>query len=163
EDVKYSANGTMVEFESSGLWKVVRRVDLMGYASFSINADILLGKLPDENHKYENSIDNCLLGMHKLGFANVRLDYVAHSMGGAIGRDRINNGGEWYRPGVLKKGQRKGIRNYGGGLINKYISICTPHNGSHWADLLVESEIMDLNFLEKQVYRFGTWIIFSDE
>ncbi|MBL0009467.1 MAG: HYR domain-containing protein [Saprospiraceae bacterium] len=115
------------------IWKEVKLLDLKEWGSYQVNADILLGKDPDENQTYENSIISIIKQMHFYGFANKRIDYVAHSMGGAVGRTVINNGGSWYSPGVYQ------LRNYGKGYINKYISICTPHNGSPIADVAVDA------------------------
>jgi len=115
------------------IWKVIKFVDLKGLAAFEVNADILLGKTEFEGQNYENSIISVIKQMHAYGFANKRIDYVAHSMGGAVGRTAINNGGAWYSPGVHQ------LKNYGNGYVNKYISICTPHNGSPIGDLAIDA------------------------
>jgi len=128
-----SGDTTYFSLADVHIWNVVKFLDLKKWSSYQENADILLGKKLDENKTDQNSINSILKQMHFYGYANKRIDYVAHSMGGAIGRTMINNGGSWYSPGVHQ------LSNYGNGYINKYISICTPHNGSPIADLAVDA------------------------
>jgi len=132
EDAKYLNNsGGISEFDPSFLWKVVRRINLKEYASYAENANILLGIQADENYSFENSITSVLRESHNLGIASKRVDYVAHSMGGAVGRKVIDFNNSLYSPGFQ-------FKNYKKGYINKFISICTPHNGSYLADFVID-------------------------
>jgi len=119
-------------FHQSDEWAVIKRVNLKAYSSFTTNADILLEKDGNEDVQYQNSLKSVLHDMHIAGIASKRVDYVCHSMGGAIGRTVINSGSQWYSPGIGR------YRNYGKGYINKFITICTPHNGSYIADLTID-------------------------
>jgi len=125
-----NSNGESV-FDPSFLWKVSKRFDLEEFGSFQTNAELLLNVGADEDSPYENSLLKLIEEMHIMGIANKRIDYVAHSMGGAAGRTAINYGNSWYNPGVQ-------FKNYGNGYINKFITVCTPHNGSLLADLAVD-------------------------
>ena len=119
-------------FNSSNEWKVIRRINIFPYTSLEVNMKLILERIGDENYQYDNSIKSVLREMHLLGYANKRVDYVAHSMGGLIGRTAIDNGGVWYNPGIGN------LKNYGRGYINKFITICSPHNGSYLADFVLD-------------------------
>ena len=118
-------------FDPSFLWKVSKRFDLEEFGSFQTNAELLLNVGADEDNPFENSILKLIEKMHIMGIANKRIDYVAHSMGGVAGRTAISYGGSWYSPGLH-------FKNYGNGYINKFITVCTPHNGSYLADWAVD-------------------------
>lgn len=132
EETYYLNNyGGQSKFDPSPIWKVTKRLDLDGIASFQRNSDILLEKSLDEYQSTENSLITPIRQMHNLGFASKRVDYIAHSMGGAVGRNTINFNDSYYSPGIRYK-------NYSRGYINKFISICTPHNGSYLADFIID-------------------------
>lgn len=127
--VKYFDNDY---YGKSELWKVIKRVDLDGQASFSRNAEIILGKY-DMVRNLPNTFRGVLHEMHKMGYASNRVDYVCHSMGGDIARTVINKYASDYSPSVESSVYYK---NYGKGFINKLITINTPHNGSPIADVV---------------------------
>ena len=142
EGSKYSVNGNTYYFapssenitQKSNLWKVVRKVELLNYESYDLNAQILLDNY-NQSSGHPNSFQGVLKDMHKLGFASSRADYVCHSMGGCIARTVINKYPNEYRPSLTSTAYMK---NYDSGFINKLITINTPHNGSPFADLISE-------------------------
>jgi triacylglycerol esterase/lipase EstA (alpha/beta hydrolase family) len=127
-----TGNSNVKYFPLSEEWIRIKRVNLKAYSSFMTNANILLEKDEKEDLSYQNSIKSVLHDMHVSGIASKRVDYVCHSMGGSIGRTIINEDSIWYSPGVGR------YLNYNKGYINKFITICTPHNGSFLADFLID-------------------------
>lgn len=99
-------------------------------ASFLQNAQVLLGF---DVTKTENSFQHLLNEAHKKGICANRVDYVCHSMGGSMIRTVINKYPNLYRPSVASNAS---FKNYGGGFVNKLITLNTPHNGSTGADFL---------------------------
>ena len=77
-----------------------------------------------ENGAYQVSIyiKDLILNINKKGIASNKVDYIAHSMGGCIGRTILNKN-------ILPK-------IYKSDLINKFITVNTPHNGSPVADFI---------------------------
>jgi pimeloyl-ACP methyl ester carboxylesterase len=140
EGSKYSVNGNTFYFspasenitQKSNLWKVVRKVELLNYESYDLNAQILLS-MYNQGQYHPNTFKGVLREMHKLGFASCRADYVCHSMGGCIARTVINKYPNEYRPSLTSTAY---IKNYDSGFINKLITLNTPHNGSPHADIL---------------------------
>lgn len=70
--------------------------------------------------------------MHKRGYANKKLDYVGHSMGGCVRKYAISGGNSLFSPGISI------FKNYSKGYINKFVTINTPHNGSFLANFLID-------------------------
>jgi len=132
KNARYLNNaGTQSSFDFSGEWEAVKRINLKEFDSFENNAKLILGVDADENYKFENSFQSLLRGMHIDGIANKRVDYIAHSMGGVVGRTAVNYGNQWYSPGIGM------YKNYSKGYINKFITLNTPHNGSYLADFSI--------------------------
>lgn len=83
-----------------------------------------------------DNIKGNIAAIRQRGFASNQVDYVCHSMGGAVLRTVIEkcsnnflgNGGITKYP----------YQNYGQGFVHKAITINTPHNGSTVADALTE-------------------------
>ena len=81
----------------------------------------------------ENSFRECKRQMNTQGYASTKVDYVAHSMGGAAGRTAISQFPKHY----LSLGDENNpYKNYKKGYVNKFITIQTPFNGSPFANLL---------------------------
>jgi len=108
-----------------------------------INANRLIKIYPDksfdDNSKLlledQSSSFNSVIGeMRAKGFVCNQVDYVCHSMGGAIIRNIYS---KYYDSFYLNSESNK-VNNYGKGYINKYITINTPHFGSPWGDFLSE-------------------------
>jgi pimeloyl-ACP methyl ester carboxylesterase len=102
-------------------------------APFIQNAQVLLGF---DVTKTENSFQHLLNEAHNKGICANRVDYVCHSMGGSMIRTVINKYPNLYRPSVSSNAS---FKNYGGGFVNKLITLNTPHNGSTGADFLTET------------------------
>jgi triacylglycerol esterase/lipase EstA (alpha/beta hydrolase family) len=141
ENLAYTENveGLKVYFNNEStpqnpLWKIVRRLHLYNYASFATNAELMLGISNVTTENYYSTFRYNLAKMHDKGYASNRVDYVCHSMGGAVARTIINKYPGSYRPGVSSPG----YKNYDKGFINKLITISTPHNGSHLADMVLD-------------------------
>ena len=115
---------------------IVKAVNMNGSAAFLDNARILLNLRYGQNkfseNIYPNSFQSMLLEMRNKGFACNRVDYICHSMGGAMGRAAINGFPDAYNTTL---GGNYIFKNYEKGFINKYISIQTPHNGSPLAEV----------------------------
>lgn len=144
------ANGEVAYFNSSQEWKFVKYLDLYEFGSFQQNASLLLAD--NDNLIVENSIKESLLKMHKSGYANKRIDYIGHSMGGCVARYAIVGGNSLYKPGI-------GIfKNYQKGYINKFITINTPHNGSFIADYFIDfltTPLANIDDWLKTIKEFG--------
>ncbi len=94
-------------------------------ASFRANAEILLYHR-NGGAWNARSFLNALGVAHRAGFAACRLDYVAHSMGGSILRQAAA------MPGYNT------LFNRNKGYVNRAVTLNTPHNGSPFADLLID-------------------------
>lgn len=144
------ANGEVAYFNSSQEWKFVKYLDLYELGSFQQNASLLLAD--NDNLIVENSIKESLLKMHKSGYANKRIDYIGHSMGGCVARYAIVGGNSLYKPGIGL------FKNYQKGYINKFITINTPHNGSFIANYFIDfltSPLSDIENWLKKIKEFG--------
>ena len=103
---------------------IIRRaVSMLPVAAFVDNTARLL----DQNINNKNSFSGMIHDMRSAGFASNQVDYICHSMGGAMFRDAVNNAKSFFR-----------YNNYNAGFVNKFISLNTPHNGSSLANLLVD-------------------------
>ncbi|HVX27028.1 MAG TPA: T9SS type A sorting domain-containing protein [Parafilimonas sp.] len=136
--------------QQNGLVKVYDQIELIKYASFDDNAQVLLSE------GGPNSFQKLLGEMHSAGYASNRVDYVCHSMGGCVARTVISYYGSKYVPSIQDTNLYK-FRNYGSGFINKLITINTPHNGSELADWVYDKYkygITPLNPLDIAAYDF---------
>jgi hypothetical protein len=125
-EFKYvDAQGKSVFFRNSDLFLDKRDINLYPTASFDKNSDLLLGKDTDPDMQNE-SFDAMIKRMNDQGYACAKVDYVAHSMGGSVLRN------------TLEKPEYKNSKNYNQGYVNKFITICTPHQGSPLGDIVAE-------------------------
>ncbi len=108
-------------YSSDNRFKVKKAVHLLPNSNFNENSAILLGY-------DENSFIYMLESMRKLGYACNQVDYVCHSMGGAVLRNTYDHTYSSYN--------FIGDLNYKNGFVNKFISLNTPHDGSSFANLL---------------------------
>jgi pimeloyl-ACP methyl ester carboxylesterase len=121
-------------FATSPLWKFKQTLHMIPDGGFDENARMLLNLDANGNydllHENPNSFSAFIRFVRNKKYACNRVDYIAHSMGGDMGRTAINFYPNQYRvnPAIFK--------NYSKGFINKFITLNTPHNGSPWADLL---------------------------
>jgi hypothetical protein len=120
-----SKDGKEVLFKDSNLFLAKRDINLLPTASFDANSDVLLGKSTEPNMENE-SFDAMIKRMNDMGYACAKVDYVAHSMGGSVLRNTID------------KPEYKNSKNYNQGYVNKFITICTPHQGSPLGDIVNE-------------------------
>ena len=138
DDLRFTTPiGELIFKNSAGsLGTIVKAVNMNGSAAFLDNARILLNLRYGQNkfseNIYPNSFQSMLLEMRNKGFACNRVDYICHSMGGAMGRAAINGFPDAYNTTL---GGNYIFKNYEKGFINKYISIQTPHNGSPLAEV----------------------------
>jgi pimeloyl-ACP methyl ester carboxylesterase len=130
-------------FKYSPLWKFKGAINMYPGGSFAQNSGLLLNLnrygefnlVRDINENYDpNSFQYFLQNMRNRGFASNRVDYVCHSMGGAVGRTVINFDAAKYMP---SESSNTKFKNYSKGFINKLITLNTPHNGSPWADAII--------------------------
>jgi hypothetical protein len=115
--------GGAVRFLDSPTFLEKRAVNLLPTASFDANSDVLLGK---NESLIAESFDTMIKRMNDQGYACAKVDYVAHSMGGSVLRN------------TLEKPEYKNSKNYNQGYVNKFITICTPHQGSPLGDIVAE-------------------------
>lgn len=161
-NTKYKkTNGDIAYFSSSNEWKYVKYLDLYETGSFQQNASLLLASTYEDNLIIKNSFKESLMEMHKRGYANKKLDYVGHSMGGCVGRYAISGGNSLFSPGISI------FKNYSKGYINKFVTINTPHNGSFLANFLIDKintipllNIEDLNSKLKE-FKFDAQVFFD--
>lgn len=119
----------------------VQANNMLPNARFISNARKLLNLNPDSgvpnNNFYDpNSFQSMIHSARAKGFCVNRIDYVCHSMGGNMARTALNELASEYK--VESSIGYRQIKNYGKGFINKFISLNTPHNGSPFADFLVD-------------------------
>ena len=113
--------------KSSSIFKQILAVDMLPNEYYLSNAYILLGLDPT---KPLSSFGYQLRKMRQKGYACAQVDYVCHSMGGAMFRSAMDNfPNRYYQSNFPNK-------TYGKGFVNKFITLDTPHNGSPWADLI---------------------------
>jgi len=119
------------------VFKVARAVRIDPAGAFRDNARLLLNMAPNTTNFSSglnaNSIQSNLFYHHKNQIASNRVDYVAHSMGGNVGRTVV----DFYSSDYFTKTSGSYFyKNYQKGFYNKYITIQTPHNGSPFANFL---------------------------
>ncbi|MFA5971702.1 MAG: T9SS type A sorting domain-containing protein [Lentimicrobiaceae bacterium] len=100
-------------------FKIKNAVKMEPTSHFDVNASHLL-----EGTKDQASFEFFLDKMRQAGYASNRVDYICHSMGGAIVRDAADS------PNYYNS------KNYSKGYVNKLITLDTPHQGSSLANLL---------------------------
>lgn len=130
-------------YSSDNRFKVKKAVHLLPNSNFNENSAILLGY-------DENSFIYMLESMRKLGYACNQVDYVCHSMGGAVLRNTYDHTYSSYN--------FIGDLNYKNGFVNKFISLNTPHDGSSFANLLNDLLVnpnFSTNLLIKQLKNLG--------
>jgi PKD repeat protein len=141
------AAGNEILFKNANLFLVKRDINLYPTAGFDVNSDVLLGL---DNSKMLESFPAMLQQMHDLGYAAAKVDYVAHSMGGSVLRN------------TLEKPEYKNPQNYNQGYVNKFITICTPHQGSPLGDIMSEFaphlSVTNDDFLSFVLPDFSTFI-----
>lgn len=117
--------------KTSAIFKQIEAVNMYPNQYYLQNAFVLLGNIPE---KLSSSLPYQLQKMRQKRYACSQLDYVCHSMGGAMFRSLIDNyQARYYQTGTFSNLPNK---TYGKGFVNKFITIDTPHNGSPWADLI---------------------------
>ncbi|MEO1259744.1 MAG: CARDB domain-containing protein, partial [Bacteroidota bacterium] len=135
------------KLKSDDLFKVNTRVKFFPSAAFDANSECLLGisencepiqKLIEGD--IISSIPETLEKMADIRYAANRVDYVGHSMGGAI----VRNSFDTYRDSFLRGDIKSNYNNYKAGFINKFMTIATPHHGSPFGNM-VEQVVRFLN------------------
>jgi pimeloyl-ACP methyl ester carboxylesterase len=106
-------------YKSDPRFKIKKAIDLEPTAHFDVNASHLLAGTEDQS-----SFEFLIYRTRQAGYASNRVDYICHSMGGAIVRDAADFP-EYYNS-----------KNYSKGYVNKLITMDTPHQGSSLANLL---------------------------
>jgi alpha-tubulin suppressor-like RCC1 family protein/triacylglycerol esterase/lipase EstA (alpha/beta hydrolase family) len=108
---------------------------------FLMNAKMLVGLDPLYDgsaannialYPWLNSFQSIIMSARGRGIVCNQVDYICHSMGGAVLRTAINKFPADYNPDINAKVI---LKNYGSGFVHKAITINTPHNGSPLADL----------------------------
>lgn len=123
----YLSNGNLLQEDARF---PIHTVATMGkFDSFEENAKVL-------SASGFNSLQSLIYRTRKAGYACNQVDYVCHSMGGSMMRyclsDTINAQINPVFATFFDK------RSYKKGLVHKVITLDTPHNGSPFADLLVQ-------------------------
>jgi len=143
--------------KEDGPFSKVTAIDIKPDASFVDNAKLILNIDPKTDQflptPNPNSFQSTLETMHNKGYAATRVDYVAHSMGGVVGRTAISNFQAYYLTTLAYKYFYK---NYRKGFVNKFITIQTPHNGSPIANIAFEMPMKRRGFLLKEAQEFAT-------
>ncbi|MFZ1731634.1 MAG: LamG-like jellyroll fold domain-containing protein [Bacteroidota bacterium] len=145
-DFKYhkSPEETVI-FTESMLFTRVHAVRLGKGASFRDNATTLLWPSVENG----NSIFGNIMSLRMMGFATNRVDYVAHSMGGLV----LRTGVSVFHNRFFGLGSTF-YRTYNKGLVNKAITINSPHLGSPIANIIVEAGAM---IPESALKVFSSW------
>ncbi len=127
EKFQHNSPNGVVKFLEDERFKVRATMQIFTDRSFEDNSRLLTGWNSGSFAPY-NSQDNLYYLCIKLrsqGYASNQCYYVGHSMGGSIAREIYRHQNQYFRK-----------ENYYKGLINKLITINTPHNGSPWADFI---------------------------
>ena len=132
-------------------YKIKKAITLNPSSSFDDNTDLLLkvmkqNKIQDgviSGQKSEKaSLFALIFNLRNKGYACNQVHYVGHSMGGSVIRNSMdyqNQVGQYTGP--FWKGVSDGefeYRSYGEGLVDKFITLNTPHNGSPLANFLFD-------------------------
>lgn len=130
------ADGT--PFIYNNLYKIKSAIRLSPHAAFSYNARMLLGiNQPGDQYWFAaNTLQGNIQAMRNLGYACNQVDYICHSMGGAVLRTAAGLYAPQFTP--LTWHEKLTYYNYRKGFVHKAIFINTPHNGSPVADALTE-------------------------
>ncbi|WP_221620564.1 T9SS type A sorting domain-containing protein [Tannerella forsythia] len=124
-------SGKNENFIDSRLFQHKKAINMFPSAEYMVNTQLVIMNPNNENSLYYN-----IKQIRRLGYACNQVDYVCHSMGGAVLRNSIEKHMAFYDSSPSD--QYQNLRNYTKGLVNKAITINTPHNGSPLADLVVE-------------------------
>lgn len=147
DNFRFTESGYTYRFRDAHKFDVlykfpVRALEMDKGGSFLSNAQTLLNLTTDNKPRptriatLTNSLQNCINDYRMNRFACNRVDYTGHSMGGLMIRTAINVFNKYYNPSPSENVLYK---NYGKGFINKLITISTPHNGTPFADMGVDS------------------------
>jgi hypothetical protein len=135
----------------------VTAIDISPIGSFLDNAKLILNIEPKTNQFLNltnpNSFQGSINALHSKRYASNKVDYVAHSMGGVVGRTAISNFQSHY---LTTKEGNYFYKNYKKGFINKFITIQTPHNGSPLANIAYEMPMKLRGYLIKEAPKFAT-------
>ena len=133
----FSSNGSgyQIDFLNDSRFYTNTAIQIDPTQSFDVNAQFLVIGFSNTNSLiFQNSLQGVIKNLRNQGYATNRCDYIGHSMGGSILRYALDNYSNYfYRSG---NAANRDYKNYGQGYVNKVITLCTPHNGSPWADIL---------------------------
>lgn len=158
---------TVVKFIDDERFTYKNAINLFRYSAFKQNAKVLLGTIA--NSEYDNEVlfsstENSLIGnisiMRSMGYASNQVNYVGHSMGGVVIRVAAEDDYAhlFYSNEITDKYP---YSSYGNGLVNRLITINSPHNGSIATDLIAQiadwaDELLEYNKIEEScIGRFG--------
>jgi len=130
----FKHNGS-VPFVKSDRFKYVNAITISGRDGFHNNAQLILSgnRLEGMGQNFYNTLQGNIEAMRKKGYAANQVDYVCHSMGGAVIRYAIA-----HLDFKFKTNKRSLCSNYNQGYTHKVITINTPHNSSPVADAVAE-------------------------
>ena len=140
-----NSSGFSTHFLNDNRFEVAHSVRLYEHYNFSVNA---LALVQTDNSLYPapyfTSFQDVIKDMRSKGYASTQVDYIAHSMGGAVIRTVLDN----FYTRFTRTGNHSNLdyKNYEEGYVNKIITISTPHNSSPLADI-VDRYIGDLTYL----------------
>jgi uncharacterized delta-60 repeat protein len=127
-------NSPVKKFIDDESFKFKKSIKIYPSASFDINAFQITNGGTGSGFGFGNSFQGVLSSMRALGYAANRVDYVCHSMGGAVLRKVLDQ----YSNNFFVNAGSESYNNYGKGFVNKAITIDSPHNGSPFADLMIK-------------------------
>jgi pimeloyl-ACP methyl ester carboxylesterase len=130
-----NGSGSQLDFLNDPRFYTTEAIQIDQTQSFNVNAQfITLGFSNTNSLIFQNSLQGVIKNLRDQGYAANRCDYIGHSMGGSILRYALDNYSDYfYRTG---NAANRDYKNYEQGYVNKVITLCTPHNGSPWADIL---------------------------
>ena len=144
----------LLKISVSFIKKPIRLYQIAG--SYNSNAYNMTFGFPKAHFFFSNTFAGVINGLRDRGYASNQVDYIAHSMGGVVGRYAI----EKYKNIYYKTGgfSHRDYKNYEKGYIHKMITLASPHNNSPLADIAYRysDEIsLRLRFLLTNWYNFN--------
>jgi len=125
-------DGTKVKFIDDNRFRYKKPIKIYPTTNFENNANLLLSN-------GVSSLVGNIEKMRELGYACNQVNYVGHSMGGVVIRVAEEDNFKFRSDQVTNN--EFPYSSYGEGFVNRLITINSPHNGSEFADILVDLSV----------------------